>query len=101
MAAATSSIPNWKVSGDWFDVCKCNIPCPCIFAQTPTYVDCDGTMAYHINGGSYGETILDGLNVLILDSFKGNIGRAMEKQSLMWQSFLMRKPTSNSEKLSI
>jgi hypothetical protein len=73
MAAATNSIPNWKVSGDWFDVCKCNIPCPCIFAQTPTYVDCDGTMAYHINGGNYGETILDGLNVLILDRFKGNI----------------------------
>ena len=30
-------------------------------------------MAYHINGGSYGETVLDGLNVLVLDSFKGNI----------------------------
>jgi hypothetical protein len=30
-------------------------------------------MAYHINRGSYGETNLDGLNVLIIDSFKGNI----------------------------
>jgi hypothetical protein len=30
-------------------------------------------MVYHINRGSYGETILDGLNVLVLDSFKGNI----------------------------
>jgi len=45
----TNTIPKWKVSGDWFDVCKCNIPCPCTFAQTPTYVDCDGIMAYHIN----------------------------------------------------
>jgi hypothetical protein len=73
MAAATSNIPNWKVSGDWFDVCKCNIPCPCVFAQTPTYVDCDGIMAYHINGGNYGVIVLDDLNVLVLDSFKGNI----------------------------
>ncbi|HEY7570122.1 MAG TPA: DUF1326 domain-containing protein [Nitrososphaeraceae archaeon] len=69
----TNTIPKWKVSGDWFDVCKCNIPCPCTFAQTPTYEDCDGIMVYHINRGSYGETILDGLNVLVLDSFKGNI----------------------------
>jgi len=30
-------------------------------------------MVYHIRKGLYGETPLDGLNVLILDSFKGNI----------------------------
>ena len=23
-------IPNWKITGDWFDVCKCNVPCPCM-----------------------------------------------------------------------
>lgn len=38
-AATLEKIPNWKVSGDWFDVCKCNIPCPCEFAQAPTYGD--------------------------------------------------------------
>jgi hypothetical protein len=69
----TSEVPMWNASGDWFDVCKCNIPCPCIFAQTPSYGDCDGVMAYHIKKGQYGETSLDGLNVLILDYFKGNI----------------------------
>ena len=52
---------NWKVSGDWFDVCKCNIPCPCEFAQAPTYGDCDGVLAYHIKKGVYGQTPLDGL----------------------------------------
>jgi hypothetical protein len=65
-------IPNWRASGDWFDVCKCNIPCPCTFAQTPTNGECDGVMAYHIKEGNYGEVSLSGLNVLILDSFKGN-----------------------------
>jgi hypothetical protein len=99
--AAAANTPSWKVSGDWFDVCKCNIPCPCTFAQTPTYVNCDGIMTYHINKGSYGETILDGLNVLILDSFNGNTWAGDEKQSLMSQSFLIRKPTNDSEKLSI
>ncbi len=46
----TDSIPSWKASGDWFDVCKCKIPCPCEFAQ-PTFGDCDGILAYHINKG--------------------------------------------------
>jgi hypothetical protein len=69
----TKNVPNWKVSGDWFDVCKCNMPCPCEFAQAPTYDECDGILAYHINKGNYGETTLDGLNILALGGFKGNI----------------------------
>jgi hypothetical protein len=53
MASSSSNniIPNWKVSGDFFDVCKCNIPCPCEFAQAPTYGDCDGVLAWHIKKG--------------------------------------------------
>ncbi len=76
------NIPSWNVKGDWFDVCNCNIPCPCTFAQTPSYGDCQGVMAYHINRGQYGETSLDGLNVLILDSFKGNIWAGETKADL-------------------
>lgn len=75
-------IPSWKLKGDWFDVCNCNIPCPCTFAQSPSYGDCQGVMAYHINRGQYGETSLDGLNVLILDSFKGNIWSGETKADL-------------------
>jgi len=68
------NVPKWTASGDWFDVCKCNIPCPCIFAQTPSYGDCDGVLAYHIKKGQYGKVSLDGLNVLALDYFKGPDG---------------------------
>ena len=75
-------IPSWDLKGDWFDVCNCNIPCPCTFAQTPSYGDCQGVMAYHINRGQYGKTSLDGLNVLILDSFKGNIWAGETKADL-------------------
>jgi hypothetical protein len=80
--AANKSVPNWNASGDWFDVCKCNIPCPCIFAQTPTYGDCDGVLAYHIKKGQYGEVSLDGLNVLGLDYFKGNVWAGETKITL-------------------
>lgn len=66
-------IPKWSLLGDWFDVCKCNIPCPCTFAQMPSYGDCDGVLVYHIKKGQYGEISLDELNVLALSYFKGNI----------------------------
>jgi hypothetical protein len=78
----SSSVPKWKTSGDFFDVCSCNIPCPCTFAQTPTYGDCETVLAYHIKNGYYGETSLDGLNVLALSYFKGNIGAGETKSSI-------------------
>ena len=71
--STTTNIPKWNASGDWFDVCKCNLPCPCEFAQKPTYGDCEGVLAYHIKKGKYGEELLDGLNVLALIYFKGNL----------------------------
>ncbi|MGI8427058.1 MAG: DUF1326 domain-containing protein [Actinomycetota bacterium] len=71
--AEIAEIPSWHVRGDWFDVCKCNIPCPCYFAQTPTFGDCDGTLVWRINDGAYGDVDLAGLCVLALASFEGNI----------------------------
>jgi hypothetical protein len=61
------------VAGDWFDVCKCAIQCPCTFAQAPTYGDCEGILARHIRDGHYGDTRLVGLNIVALGSFEGNI----------------------------
>lgn len=29
-----AEIPRWHVRGDWFDVCNCNIQCPCTFGFT-------------------------------------------------------------------
>jgi hypothetical protein len=78
---AASAIPSWKVSGDWFDVCKCNMPCPCEFAQAPTFDDCAGVLAWHIEKGQYSDTVLDGLNVLGLGSFTGNIWAGQAKDA--------------------
>jgi hypothetical protein len=68
-----SDVPQWHLAGDWFDVCKCTIPCPCTFAQAPSEGDCDGILAWHIREGTYGEVRLDGLNVVALGSFEGNV----------------------------
>jgi hypothetical protein len=78
----SASVPKWKASGDFFDVCSCNIACPCTFAQTPTYGDCEAVLAYHIKNGYDGETSLDGLNVLALSYFKGNIWAGNTKASI-------------------
>ena len=78
----SAQVPKWQVSGDWFDVCSCSIPCPCTFAQTPTNGFCEGVLAYHINKGKYGETSVDGLNALFLSYFKGNIWAGETKASM-------------------
>lgn len=67
-----TDIPQWWMKGDWFDVCSCNIPCPCEFAQPPTNNHCDGLMAYHIREGAYGAVRLDGLSVIAVLWFNGN-----------------------------
>ena len=79
---SAGGVPGWKVSGDWFDVCKCSIPCPCTYAQAPTYGDCDAVLAYHIRRGHYGQLPLDGSNVLALSYFKGNIWTGEAKASI-------------------
>jgi hypothetical protein len=75
-------ISPWQVAGDWFDACKCNVPCPCTFAQPPTYGDCDGIMVYHIRQGYYGEVPLNGLNLLGVVHFVGNIWAGETKATL-------------------
>jgi hypothetical protein len=77
-----SEILQWRVTGDWFDVCKCAIPCPCTFAQAPTYGDCEGILAWHIRDGHYGDTGLNGLNVVALGFFEGNIWEGKTKATM-------------------
>jgi hypothetical protein len=68
-----TTISKWQLDGEWFDVCKCNIPCPCEFAQAPTFGDCEGILAWHVRKGTYGNVALDGFNVIALGRFEGNI----------------------------
>jgi hypothetical protein len=56
---------SWKVSGTYFEACNCETVCPCIYLGAPTSGQCTAVVAWHINQGSYGETKLDGLNVVL------------------------------------
>jgi hypothetical protein len=75
-------IPAWHVAGDWFDVCKCTVPCPCTFAQAPSSGDCAGVLAWHIRRGHYGTVPLDGLSLLGVSEFEGNIWEGQTKAIL-------------------
>ncbi len=67
------AIPAWRAVGDWFDVCSCNVPCPCTYAQPPTGNHCDVIFAYRIREGHFGETRLDGLKAVVVADLTGNV----------------------------
>jgi hypothetical protein len=72
-AMKDGAVQQWQLVGQWFDACKCSVPCPCSFAQPPTSGDCEGVLLWHIDEGRYGGTSLNALNVVMLGSFVGNI----------------------------
>ena len=61
---------------------RASIPCPCTFAQPPTTGDCEGILAWHIRKGNYGDVRLDGLSVMALGAFKGNLWEQQTKASM-------------------
>lgn len=76
------TVPKWRLDGDWFDVCRCTIPCPCEFAQAPTDNYCQGILAWHINDGAFGDVHLDDLSVLALGYYEGNLWSGNTKATM-------------------
>jgi hypothetical protein len=68
-----NTVPQWRLAGDWFDICSCDIPCPCEFAQAPTNNACQGVLAWHVREGHFGDVKLDGFTLVALAAFEGNI----------------------------
>lgn len=66
----------WRFTGDYLENCSCDIVCPCLVSTKammaePTYGSCDNILAFHIDKGSYGDVVLDGLNVALAASAPG------------------------------
>lgn len=61
----------WKLSGDYFENCNCNVVCPCLVSTQPpltakpTEGVCNVAMVFHIDRGKYGDVPLNGLNVAL------------------------------------
>jgi hypothetical protein len=79
-----ADVPQSHAKGEWFDVCRCNIPCPCTFAQPPTDNACEGILAWHIDEGRYGQIDLANLSVVALGAFTGNLWAGAKAQMAIY-----------------
>ena len=73
-----TEIPNWHITGDWFDNCSCAVACPCTFAQAPDNGFCESVLFWHIRSGHYGDINLDDLSFVRVGRWEGDLwaGRA-------------------------
>jgi hypothetical protein len=69
-----SPAPEWRLQGDWWDVCNCNIGCPCVFSSPPSYGFCEGVLTWLIREGHYGDVKIDAnLAVVLVIHFEGTV----------------------------
>ncbi len=68
MTTATS----WRMRGEVMEACSCATTCPCNFGSDPTQIPCEVIIGWRIQEGQYGDTRLDGLNVVGYARMPGN-----------------------------
>ena len=59
----------WRLKGDYFENCNCEVLCPCIVrgaAAIPTEGHCDVAFAFHVEDGEYSGVTLNGLNFVLI-----------------------------------
>ena len=64
---------SWKVAGSYFEACNCDVACPCVFLSPPTSGECTVLLTWHIDHGSFGEIVLDGLNAVLAAHSPGHM----------------------------
>jgi hypothetical protein len=70
----------WRLSGDYFENCNCDVVCPCFVSPVapltarPSQGVCDVALIFHIDKGRYDEVSLDGLNVAVIGHTPGAMG---------------------------
>lgn len=58
---------SWKIEGEYFESCNCELLCPCLLTHAqarPTEGHCDVVLAIHINRGDFGGVDISGLNAV-------------------------------------
>ncbi len=68
---ATSS--SWNMRGEVMEACSCDTTCPCNFGSNATRLPCDAVVGWHIQEGTYGDTRLDDLNLVLFLRIPGYI----------------------------
>jgi hypothetical protein len=69
-----NDIPDWRITGDWWDLCNCAIGCPCNFGSDPTFGFCEGVLTWLIREGNYGALKFPkNLAVVLISHWEGNV----------------------------
>jgi hypothetical protein len=74
-AAVSAKGVDWKLAGNYFEACSCEVVCPCIFQSAPSHGDCAVLYAWRIDRGNYQATALDGLNVALAAYADGHMAK--------------------------
>lgn len=64
----SGSTPKWKLEGEYFESCNCEVLCPCLLTNAqavPTDTHCDAIVAFEIASGTFGATDISGLRAVI------------------------------------
>ena len=75
-APAPGPTPDWRLRGELFLNCSCEVFCPCVVSlgqARPTEGHCHTWMAVVVDEGHFGEADLAGLNVAILGEIPGRM----------------------------
>ena len=64
-----TTIPKWHLKADYVETCNCDYGCPCNFNGFPTYGFCRALVLFSIREGNYGDTKLDGMDVIVAESW--------------------------------
>lgn len=92
-----NDIPDWRITGDWWDLCNCAIGCPCNFGSDPTYGFCEGVLTWLIRDGHYGDlNFTKDLAVVLISHWEGNV---MEKNCEF--GFLIDDRASSPERAAL
>jgi hypothetical protein len=62
----------WHMRGDVMEACSCATTCPCNFGSDPIPLPCEVVLGWQITDGHYGNTRLDGRNVVLYGRMPGN-----------------------------
>ena len=63
-----STQSGWKIKGEYFESCNCEVLCPCLLSHAtalPTEGHCDVVLAFHVAQGNFGATDISGLNAVL------------------------------------
>ena len=90
-----TTIPKWHLKADYVETCNCDYGCPCNFNGFPTYGFCRALVLFSIREGSnYGDTRLDGIDVIEAESWP----KAIHEGNGTLQLYISKHATEDQRK---